>query len=80
MPTINFQKISGVVTVTQTAGQQRSFFGLTGSYNPDAAGTGFVIQIGSSPFNVSLTDLRVNGQAPATMSDAQALLNSIFGS
>ncbi len=80
MAAINFQKISGVVTVTQTTGQPRSYFGLAGSYNPNATGNGFNIQIGSAPFNVLLTDLRINGQAPGSMTEASVLLNSIFGS
>jgi len=80
MAAIFFTKSSGVVTVTQTTGQAKSYFGLVGSFNPNPAGTGFLIQIGSAPFNVLLADLRVNGQTPSTMAEGATLLNSIFGS
>ena len=77
--TIAFTKISGVVTVTSGSNPPKSFFGLSGSYMTNASNDGFNIQIGEVNFQVSLTDLTVNGQAPSTMTTARVLLNSIFG-
>lgn len=73
-------KVSGVSQITQTTGFPKSYFGGTGKYQSNADGTGVVIQIGGDTFQISLTDLRVNGQTPATLSTALVLLNSFFGS
>jgi len=79
MATINFAKVSGVITVTQTAGYPKSFFGLTGTYMVNATGDGYNIQIGGTPFNVLLTDLKINGQSPVSIANGLSLLNSLFG-
>jgi hypothetical protein len=77
--TIAFTKVSGVITVTSGTNPPKSFFGLSGYYNTNASNDGFIIQIGTTNLQVSLTDLRVNGQTPSTMTTARTLLNSIFG-
>ena len=77
--TIAFTKISGVITVTSGSNPPKSYFGLTGTYMPNAANDGVNIEIGGASIYVSLTDLRVNGQTPSTMTTARTLLNSIFG-
>ena len=79
MPAINIQKTSGVVRITQTTGYPRSYFGLTGTYNPNPNGTGVNIQIGGDSYQIALSDLQVNGQTPVNMTTALTLLNSIFG-
>lgn len=79
MATINFSKVSGVITVTQTSGAPKSYFGLTGTYSPNASSDGYNIQIGGTSFQVSLTDLRVNGQAPANLANGLTLLGALFG-
>jgi hypothetical protein len=77
--TIAFTKVSGVITVTSGTNPPKSFFGLSGYYNTNSSNDGFIIQIGTTNLQVSLTDLRVNGQNPSTMTTARTLLNSIFG-
>jgi len=79
MSVINITKISSVVSITTDSDIPKSYFGYRGSFSPTPAGTGFNIAIGIDNFQVLRTDLRVNGQAPSTMSEASTLLRSIFG-
>jgi hypothetical protein len=77
MATINFTKVSGVISVT-SGGVTKSFFGARGSFTENGAGDGFDIMIGDAPFSVSLSNLRVNGQAPTTMSSGMTLLSAVL--
>lgn len=80
---ISLLKISGVLSITQTAGRPNYYSSTLVSgakFNSNSAGDGVVIWIGGDCYTISLTDLRVNSQAPATISTALTLLNSIFGS
>lgn len=79
MPTINFTKQSGVITVQTGANPPLSFFGYQGSFIANASDDGWNIDIGGTPFAVKLTDLRVNGQDPGTMAIGKILLTAIFG-
>ena len=82
MAEIYLQKISGVLSITQTTGYGKYYAATQVSgakFNPTSDGTGVYIFIGTDSYTISLSDLRVNGQAPTTLSTALVLLNSIFG-
>lgn len=79
----NFTKISGVIRVTDTVSNTvpKSYFGAVGKFEPTPDNLGVNIQINyQNSFTVKLTDLKVNGQTPSTISEAMTLLNSLFGS
>lgn len=79
---VNLTKVSGMLIITQTTGAG-SYYGATdissAQFNPNGAGDTIYLQIGKDFYQIKLTDLRVNGQAPTTMSTALVLLNSILG-
>lgn len=80
---IYLAKVSGVLSITQTTGYARYYAATAvanAKFNPNSAGDGVLIQIAGDNFQISLDDLRVNSQAPSTLSTALVLLNSIFGS
>jgi len=62
--TVNFASISGVISVTSGSNPPKYFYGAVGQFcqTPDA--TGYLIFIGGTSFTVSLSELRINGQAP----------------
>lgn len=76
-------KVSGVLIITQTTGDGKYYASTAvagAKFCPTSDGNGVNIKVGGDEYTISLTDLRVNGQAPATLSTALTLLNSIFGS
>jgi len=77
--TINFAKVSGVYSVTSGTNPPKFFYGASGSFQQTPDGTGYLIVIGGASFTVSLTDLRVNGQAAVNIANGQGLLNALFG-
>lgn len=77
---INITKSSGVISIKQDTNTPKYFFGLTGNYTAMSNGTTILIQIGGTSLQVELSNLRVNGQTPSSLSTALTLLNSIFGS
>lgn len=82
MPAIYLRKTSGVLSITQTTGYAKYYAATqisSAKFNPTPDGAGVLIDIGGDPYTISLTDLRVNDQQPATLSTALILLNSIFG-
>ena len=83
MAAIFLRKTSGVLSITQTTGYAK-YYGATqvsgAKFNANPSGDGVLIDIGGDPYSISITDLRVNDQQPATLSTALVLLNSIFGS
>ena len=79
MSVINVSKISSVVMIATDSDIPKSYFGYRGSFSPNPSNDGFNIAIGIDNFAVKLTDLRVNSQAPSTMSEGSTLLRSIFG-
>ena len=78
--TINFASVSGVLSVTSGSNPPKYFWGQTASFAQTNDGSGFLIFVGGTSFTVSLTNLRVNGQAASTMSEAQTLLSALFQS
>lgn len=80
---VYLSKVSGMLIITQTTGSS-SYYGATditsAQFNPNGSGDAIYLQIGKDFYQIKLTDLRVNGQAPSTMSTALVLLNSLFGS
>ncbi len=80
---IYLTKVSGVLNITQTTGQGR-YYGATAiansKWNPNGDLTQINLTIDGDSYYIKLEDLRVNGQAPSTMSTALVLLNSILGS
>lgn len=79
----NLVKVSGVLSITQTAGQAKYYAATAvagAKWNPNGAADGINLTIQGDSYYIALTDLTVNGQIPATMSTALVLLNSIFGS
>lgn len=81
MAAVTFQKISGVLIITQTAGKGKYYAStaITGAkFSTNTAGDGVNITIAGDDYAISLTDLTVNGQIPATMTTALVLLNSLF--
>lgn len=79
MATINITKVSAVISVTQTAGSPKSYFGSTGKYAVNGDGISYSIQIGSDNYQVSLVDLKINGQSPSSIENGLILLGAIFG-
>lgn len=83
MPAISLVKVSGVLSITQTAGLGKYYSATAvanAKFNSNNAGDTVYLQIGGDNYEIALTDLRVNSQTPATMSTALVLLNSLFGS
>lgn len=83
MAAISLVKVSGVLSITQTAGAGKYYSSTAvaeAKFCPNNTNDGVNITIGGDNYSISLTDLRVNSQTPATMSTALVLLNSIFGS
>lgn len=78
MAAINFTKQSGVVSIT-SGGISKSYFGSVGKFSPNGSNDGFSVTIGNDNYQISLADLRVNGQAGETMSSAAVLLTAILG-
>lgn len=76
---INVRKISGVVSVQQDSNTPKYYFGLTGKYTA-LPNNDIQIQIGGDSFVIPMTNLKVNGQTPSTITTAFTLLNAIFGS
>ena len=81
MALINFQKVSGVILVSSGGTNQRNYSGSPKcTFNQTSDGLGMLITIDKDSYQVSLTDLQVNGQTPTTISTATVLLNSLFSS
>jgi len=83
MAAILLAKISGVLSVTQTTGRPKYYAATAvanAKWNPNADGDGINLTISGDSYSIPLTDLRVNGQTPSTLTTALTLLNSIFGS
>lgn len=85
--TLSINKVSGVLSFSVDGLAARRFFGATGNYQPDTAGTNIVITVGNyqsvSPalqVSVPYTGLTVNGQTPPNMTTALTLLNAVFSS
>lgn len=82
MAAISLLKVSGVLSITQTEGYGK-YYGATAiaeaKYTPNSDATAVNLTIGGDNYFINLTDLRVNSQAPTTMSTALVLLNSILG-
>jgi len=76
--TVNFASISGVISVTSGSNPPKYFYGAVGQFcqTPDA--TGYLIFIGETSFTVSLSELRINGQAPTSLENAATLLSALF--
>lgn len=76
--TVNFASVSGVISVTSGSNPPKYFYGAVGQFcqTPDA--TGYLIFIGGTSFTVSLSELRINGQAPVSLANAATLLSALF--
>ena len=80
---IALAKVSGVLSITQTAGYPRYYAATAvgnAKFSPNSSGDGVNITIAGDSFCIPLTELTVNSQSPANMGVALVLLNSIFGS
>jgi len=76
---INITKQSGVIAFTQDSNQPKYYFGERGSFTVLGDNETIQIQIGGTNYQIVYTNLKVNGQIPATITTAKTLLNSIFG-
>jgi len=74
----NITSISGVISVSMDGGIARSYFGEKGKYTFMANQTTLQVYIGGDSYNIELSDLQVNGQAPASLAEALVLLNAVF--
>lgn len=80
----NISKISGVIFVTETGKNPKSYFGQQGKYTVWDDNTGVRVDIGGvlpsegDVYNIALSDLQVNGQTPNNITEAKVLLNAIF--
>lgn len=81
MATINFSKVSGVIRVipSGSTNPSKSYVNHSYSFQQTPDGAGFYIYLGSDVYQVALTDLQVNGQAPTSMTVASVLLTSLIG-
>jgi hypothetical protein len=79
MAVTNISKTSGVIFVTEGTQEPKCYFVAKGKYVPNTDLLGFQITIGLDTYNVSLSELRVNGQTPSTFTTAKTLLNAVFG-
>ncbi len=84
--TLALRKVSGVISASVDGATLRYFFGATGNYQADTAGTNVLVTIGPnqglSPalqVNVPYGGVSVNGQTASSMSTALVLLNALFG-
>lgn len=75
---INITKVSNVILIATDSNLPKAYFNRTGSYMPNAAGDGFDIVVNGDPYSVKRADMRIGGQTPSSMTEANTLLNAIF--
>ena len=82
---INISKISGVLFVQENTREPKSYFGQSGKYVFADDETSVIVNIGGPTpnsgdvYDISFSDLRVNGQTPTSVENAKVLLNAVFG-
>lgn len=78
---ISLLKISGVLSITQTAGYGKYYAATavaSAKFIPSSDGSSIFLTIGGDNYTIRYFDLNVNGQSATTLSEALILLNSIF--
>lgn len=81
---INISKTSGVLFVTDGTNKPTAYYNSSGSYqlSDDGSYARVTIYFGQNQraeMNIAVSNLKVNGQTPSTSSEAQTLLNAVFG-
>jgi len=82
MALTTFTKVSGCLIITQTAGLPRYYAATAlanGKFKPSTDGTSVYITVGNDDYVLAYTDIKVTATTATTLTDALALLNSIFG-
>jgi len=83
MALTTFTKVSGCLLITQTSGLPRYYAAtalVNGKFSPSSDGLYVNITVGNDNYQLAYGDIRVTATTATTLSDALALLNSIFGS
>lgn len=76
---INIRKVSGCITFDTGNGIPKSYYGSIGKFQPGQDGTSWNVTINLDSYNIPLSLMLINGQAPTSMVEANTLLKAIFG-
>lgn len=82
MALTTFTKISGCLIITQTTGLPRYYAATAlanGKFSPSSDGLYVNIAVGNDNYQLAFGDIKVTSTTATTLTDALALLNSIFG-
>jgi hypothetical protein len=78
MPTTNFSKISGTISMQVGTQALRHYRDTSITYQFNDALSSVWLKMGNDEWTVAYSDLRVNGQTPSTTSEARTLMAALF--